>query len=148
MDFIRKADWLNSGRVRAYALMLALASFALLANSYIKAMGADGTDFLAFWGAGHVTAAGDPAAAYDLAAQERVQTGTGSEGWFAFVNPPPFLFAVTPFGALKIQELRKKAQTQLGDDFDIREFHAQVLDTGSLPMPVLEAKIDRWIASK
>ena len=51
-------------------------------------------------------------------------------------------------GALKIQELRKKAQTQLGDDFDIREFHAQVLDTGSLPMPVLEAKIDRWIASK
>ena len=51
-------------------------------------------------------------------------------------------------GALKIQELRKKAETQLGDDFDIREFHAQVLDTGSLPMPVLEAKIDRWIASK
>ena len=51
-------------------------------------------------------------------------------------------------GALKIQELRQKAETQLGDDFDIREFHAQVLDTGALPMPVLEAKIDRWIASK
>ncbi|MFW2349128.1 DUF885 domain-containing protein [Qipengyuania sp.] len=51
-------------------------------------------------------------------------------------------------GALKIQELRKKAEAQLGDDFDIREFHAQVLDTGSLPLPVLEAKIDRWIASK
>ncbi|KWV95579.1 DUF885 family protein [Erythrobacter sp. AP23] len=51
-------------------------------------------------------------------------------------------------GALKIQELRKKAEEQLGDDFDIREFHAQVLDTGALPMPVLESKIDRWIASK
>ena len=100
MDFLRKADWLNSKRVRAYALMLALASLALLANSYMKAMGIAGSDFLAFWGAGHVTAAGDPAAAYDLAVQERVQTGTGSEGWFAFVNPPPFLFAVTPFGAL------------------------------------------------
>ncbi|WP_370191401.1 DUF885 family protein [Qipengyuania sp.] len=51
-------------------------------------------------------------------------------------------------GALKIQELRKKAEARLGADFDIREFHAQVLDTGSLPLPVLEAKIDRWIASK
>ncbi len=51
-------------------------------------------------------------------------------------------------GALKIQELRQKAEERLGDDFDIREFHAQVLDTGALPMPVLESKIDRWIASK
>ncbi|UYH55035.1 DUF885 domain-containing protein [Qipengyuania sp. SS22] len=51
-------------------------------------------------------------------------------------------------GALKIQELREKAEAQLGDKFDIREFHAEVLDTGSLPMPVLESKIDRWIASK
>jgi len=51
-------------------------------------------------------------------------------------------------GALKIQELREKAEEQLGENFDIREFHAEVLDTGSLPMPVLEAKIDRWIASK
>ena len=51
-------------------------------------------------------------------------------------------------GALKIQELREKAERELGDKFDIREFHAEVLDTGSLPMPVLEAKIDRWIAAK
>lgn len=50
-------------------------------------------------------------------------------------------------GALKIQELRKKAEDALGPKFDIRAFHAQVLDTGSLPMPVLEAKIDRWIAA-
>jgi len=51
-------------------------------------------------------------------------------------------------GAIKIQELRKRAEDQLGEDFDIREFHAEVLDTGSLPMPVLENKIDRWIASE
>ena len=50
-------------------------------------------------------------------------------------------------GALKIQELRDRAKAALGDDFDIKAFHTQVLDTGGLPLPVLEAKIDRWIAS-
>ena len=99
-SMLREADWLTRERVRGYALILGIASLALLGNSFVKAMGIDGTDFLAFWGAGHVTAQGDPAAAYDLAVQERVQTATGSNGWFAFVNPPPFLFAVTPFGAL------------------------------------------------
>ncbi len=100
VSLLRDADWLTRERVRGYALLLALASLALLANSYFKAMQPDGTDFLAFWGAGHVTVQGDPAAAYDLAVQEDVQTATGSTGWFAFVNPPPFLFAVAPFGAL------------------------------------------------
>ena len=51
-------------------------------------------------------------------------------------------------GALKIQELRKRARDQLGDKFDIREFHAQVLMTGALPLTILEQKIDRWIADK
>ena len=50
-------------------------------------------------------------------------------------------------GALTIQRLRKKAEDALGTGFDIRKFHEQVLNTGSLPMPVLEAKIDRWIAA-
>ena len=50
-------------------------------------------------------------------------------------------------GALKIQELRKRAETALGAKFDIRAFHAQVLGTGALPMPVLEKKIDDWIAA-
>ena len=57
--------------------------------------------------------------------------------------PPP----VDKIGALKIQELREKAETQLGDAFDIKDFHAQVLGTGALPLPVLEEKIDRWIAN-
>lgn len=50
-------------------------------------------------------------------------------------------------GALKIQELRQRAEGALGDRFDSRAFHEQVLGTGALPLPVLEAKIDRWIAS-
>ena len=50
-------------------------------------------------------------------------------------------------GALKIQELRDRARAKLGDAFDIKDFHAQVLNTGGLPLPVLEEKIDRWIAN-
>jgi uncharacterized protein (DUF885 family) len=49
-------------------------------------------------------------------------------------------------GELKILELRRKAQQALGPRFDIREFHEQVVGSGSLPLPVLEMKIDRWIA--
>ncbi|MDB5702095.1 MAG: hypothetical protein JWL66_2294 [Sphingomonadales bacterium] len=51
-------------------------------------------------------------------------------------------------GALTIQRLRAKATVALGPKFDVREFHAQILMSGALPMAVLEAKIDRWIASK
>lgn len=104
LTHLREAAWLDGQRVRGYAVLLGLASLALLANSYMKAMTPTGSDFLAFWGAGHVTVAGEPSAAYDLAVQERVQTGpaTGiaANGFFAFVNPPPFLFVTAPFGAL------------------------------------------------
>ena len=51
-------------------------------------------------------------------------------------------------GSLTIQRLRDKAKAELGDGFDIREFHAQVLNTGALPLQILEQKIDRWIAAK
>ncbi|MGV8959039.1 MAG: DUF885 domain-containing protein [Stenotrophomonas sp.] len=51
-------------------------------------------------------------------------------------------------GELKIKELRARAEQQLGDKFDIREFHAEVLKDGSVPLSVLESKIDTWIASK
>ncbi len=51
-------------------------------------------------------------------------------------------------GALTIQRLRKKAETELGPKFDIKQFHEQVLMTGSLPLKILEEKIDRWIAAK
>ncbi len=51
-------------------------------------------------------------------------------------------------GALTIQRLRKKAEAALGAKFDIRAFHDQVLGSGALPLPILEAKIDRWIAAQ
>ena len=51
-------------------------------------------------------------------------------------------------GELKNQELKRRAQQQLGERFDPREFHAEVLKDGSLPLDVLEAKIERWIAAK
>jgi uncharacterized protein (DUF885 family) len=51
-------------------------------------------------------------------------------------------------GELKIKELRARAEKELGPKFDIREFHAEVLKDGAVPLSVLEAKIDRWIASK
>jgi uncharacterized protein (DUF885 family) len=50
-------------------------------------------------------------------------------------------------GQLKIRELRAKAKTALGDKFDIRQFHNQVLETGCVPLALLEDKINRWIAT-
>ena len=50
-------------------------------------------------------------------------------------------------GQLTISRLRAKAEKALGSNFNIKHFHREVLMTGALPMAVLEAKIDRWIAS-
>ena len=51
-------------------------------------------------------------------------------------------------GMLKINELRNKAEEALGPDFDIREFHDEVLLTGAMPLPVLDRKISAWIKEK
>ncbi len=51
-------------------------------------------------------------------------------------------------GQLTILRLRAEAERALGSRFDLRDFHAQVLMTGSLPMPVLERKIRDWIAAR
>ena len=51
-------------------------------------------------------------------------------------------------GALTILKLKAKAQAALGEKFDPRVFHAQILDTGALPMGVLERKVETWIAGK
>lgn len=50
-------------------------------------------------------------------------------------------------GELKIKELRRKAEAALGPRFDVSRFHAQVLDSGGIPLTVLEKKIDDWIAA-
>jgi hypothetical protein len=100
VTFLREAHWLDGRRVRGYAALIGLASLALLAVSWVKAQGPEGSDFLAFWGSARAVLAGLPQAAYDLAWQEQVQTGAGFSGWYAFVNPPPFLFVTAPFGLL------------------------------------------------
>ncbi len=98
-----------------------------------------------------------------------VDTGIHAKGWtreqaveYMVANGQPRDFAMSEtarysvmpaqalaykIGELKIKELRRKAETALDDRFDVRAFHAQVLDSGGLPLPVLEAKIDRWIAA-
>jgi len=51
-------------------------------------------------------------------------------------------------GELKIVELRERAERELGNDFDIRAFHDAVLEDGGMPLALLEAKIDSWIAAQ
>jgi len=51
-------------------------------------------------------------------------------------------------GDLRIQGLRHKAEQALGPKFDLRDFHREVLSDGAVPMDVLEAKVDRWIAAR
>jgi uncharacterized protein (DUF885 family) len=51
-------------------------------------------------------------------------------------------------GQLKIRELRTRAEQELGDRFNVAEFHNEVLETGCVPMKLLEEKINRWIESK
>lgn len=50
-------------------------------------------------------------------------------------------------GELKILELRTRAKRELGSQFDIRAFHDEILDGGALPLDVLEARTDAWIAA-
>ena len=100
-----------------------------------------------------------------------VDTGIHAMGWteaeaiayFTKHSPKPLesvtaevqRYIVTPgqatsykIGMLKIQQLRKKAEAALGEDFDIRDFHDTVLGGGALPLSLLERRIDQWIASK
>ena len=48
-------------------------------------------------------------------------------------------------GMMKILELREKAKEQLGDQFDIRQFHDVILKQGALPLDILEKQVDRWV---
>jgi len=51
-------------------------------------------------------------------------------------------------GQLKIRELRDRAQQKLGPKFDIRKFHDEMLDGGTLPLDLLDARTDKWIAQQ
>ncbi len=100
-----------------------------------------------------------------------VDTGLHSKGWteqkaidYFVNNSPEPLESVTSevrryivwpgqatsykIGMLKIQELRARAEAALGDEFDIKGFHDTVLGGGSLPLEILERRVDQWIADQ
>ncbi|QOW18771.1 DUF885 family protein [Lysobacter ciconiae] len=76
-------------------------------------------------------------------AESRTQAVAEAERYMAI----PGQALAYKIGELKIRELRRRAEQALGDKFDIRQFHAEVLKDGSVPLDVLEDKIDRWIAA-
>ena len=51
-------------------------------------------------------------------------------------------------GQLKIRAIRDSAEARLGEQFDVKAFHTEVLKDGAMPLSMLEAKIDRWVASQ
>jgi uncharacterized protein (DUF885 family) len=100
-----------------------------------------------------------------------VDTGIHSKGWtreqaiqFSMANEAESEAAITTeierymaipgqalsykIGQLKIMELRQRAQDKMGVKFDIRKFHEKVLESGVMPLALLEKKIDAWIAEK
>ncbi len=83
---------------------------------------------------------------YMLANTAQSRTESESEINRYIANPGQAL--AYKIGQLKIRELRSRAEQALGPRFDVRDFHAQVLMTGALPLAILEAKIDRWIAER
>lgn len=76
-------------------------------------------------------------------AESRTQSVAEAERYMAI----PGQALAYKMGELKILELRQRAEKALGGKFDIRQFHAEVLKDGSVPLDVLEDKINRWIAA-
>jgi hypothetical protein len=93
--------WLGSRRVLAYSRILAFASAVSVCFIFREAMGPIGSDFLAFWSAGRMAVAGHAAGVYDPQMLAAVQAQVGRVDVFPFVNPPPLLLAVWPFGWLE-----------------------------------------------
>ncbi|HNP18406.1 MAG TPA: DUF885 domain-containing protein [Fulvivirga sp.] len=82
---------------------------------------------------------------YSLDNEAESEAGITSEIERYMANPGQALSY--KIGQLKIIELRKRAEATLGEKFDIREFHNVVLGTGCVPLELLEAKINSWIAA-
>ena len=87
----------------------------------------------------------EQAIAYSLENESESEVKITSEIERYMANPGQALSY--KIGQLKIRELRSKAETTLGDNFDIREFHRVVLESGCIPLALLEEKVNRWINS-
>jgi len=87
----------------------------------------------------------EKAIAYCLENEAESEAGITAEIERYMANPGQALSY--KIGQLKIRELRGKAEELLGEKFDIREFHNQVLETGCVPLALLEGKIIGWIES-
>ncbi|WOJ92888.1 DUF885 domain-containing protein [Congregibacter variabilis] len=87
----------------------------------------------------------EEAVQYALANSSRPELSVRSEVRRYFNNPGQA--TAYKIGMLKIQEYRARAESELGDAFDIRAFHDVVLGSGPLPMAVLQTKVDNWIES-
>jgi uncharacterized protein (DUF885 family) len=57
----------------------------------------------------------------------------------------PALTLAYKIGQLKIRQLRTHTEQTLGERFDVKTFHAQILDDGAFPLNILETKINRWL---
>ncbi len=87
----------------------------------------------------------DEAVAYCLENSPNPETTARSEVQRYFVLPGQA--TSYKIGMIRIQELRARAEEELGDDFDIRGFHDTVLGGGAVPLSILEQMVDRWIES-
>ncbi|MBV7258336.1 DUF885 domain-containing protein [Erythrobacter crassostreae] len=87
----------------------------------------------------------DQAVAYCLENSPNPETVARSEVQRYFVLPGQA--TSYKIGMIRIQELRGKAEKELGEDFDVRGFHDTVLGAGALPLSILEKRVDQWIAS-
>lgn len=99
-DLLRANRWPDRDLARVVAVFMLIAYVPMLANVFAQATGHVGSDFLAFWGAGRLVAAGTPWLAFDLAAESGAQAASHTGQMVAYVNPPPYLFLAAPLGLM------------------------------------------------
>lgn len=74
-------------------------------------------------------------------------TGTGNDALIDSVIAYPELNENYAIGSEQFQSLREKAESELGDRFDIKAFHSVLLRNGNMPFPILEQQVNQYIKS-